>query len=132
MDADYPAVVEEQPVWVAVDDRGDRVVGVLVLEIEPDHLQVDNVAVDPGLQGAGIGSRLLEIAEDAARAAQVSEVRLFTHVLMASNIALYKRRGYVEVERRDEDAFSRVFFTKRLGPTGQGRGPAGGSPTGHR
>ncbi len=113
MDADYSAIVEHQPVWV-VESATGSLVGVLVLAVEPDHLSIDNVAIAPDYQGMGIGSRLLEIAEDEARTADRIEIRLFTHVMMTDNIAWYGRRGYVETHRLAERGFSRAFFTKRL------------------
>lgn len=114
MDADYASMVSALPVWVA--DLDGSLVGVIVMEVAADHLLVDNVAVAPGSQGLGIGSRLLAIAEDEARSAGLDELRLFTHVLMTDNIAYYARRGYVETHRRAERGFSRVFFSKSLGP----------------
>ena len=36
---------------------------------------------------------------------------------MTENLELYPRLGYREVDRREEDGFSRVFFRKRLGPS---------------
>jgi N-acetylglutamate synthase-like GNAT family acetyltransferase len=116
MDADYPTVVETMVVWVA-EDSG-RLVGVIVLEVEAaaDHLLIENVAVSPEAQGLGIGSRLLQIAEDEATAAGLSELRLFTHELMTENLAYYGRRGYVETHRLTENGFSRVFLSKRLAP----------------
>jgi hypothetical protein len=42
-------------------------------------------------------------------------VRLYIHALMARNIALYTKRGYVETDRREEKGFSRVFMAKRVG-----------------
>lgn len=33
---------------------------------------------------------------------------------MTDNLSIYPRLGYVEVERRLEDGFNRVFFEKRL------------------
>ena len=113
MDADYTTIVEQQPVWVAEAGTGSPV-GVLVLAVGPDHLSIENVAVAPDHQGMGIGSRLLDIAEDVARTAGLSEIRLFTHVMMTDNIAFYGRRGYVETHRMAEREFSRVFFTKDL------------------
>jgi ribosomal protein S18 acetylase RimI-like enzyme len=113
MDADYAVVVERQAVWVAVGENGSPV-GVVVLGLEADHLVVDNVAVAPGSQGLGVGTRLLDIAESEAKEAGRTEVRLFTHVMMTDNIAYYGRRGYLETHRLTERGFSRAFFSKRL------------------
>jgi hypothetical protein len=42
------------------------------------------------------------------------EIRLYTNALMAENIALYRRIGYVETARVAEKGFDRVYMTKRL------------------
>jgi N-acetylglutamate synthase-like GNAT family acetyltransferase len=112
MDADYRAAITDDVVWLAEQDA--RIVAVIVLHAERDHLVVENVAVDPDRQGDGIGSALLGIAEDEAARLGLRQIRLFTHELMAANIAYYGRRGYVETHRQAEHGFSRVFFTKEL------------------
>jgi N-acetylglutamate synthase-like GNAT family acetyltransferase len=111
MDADYPALIAAGQVWVAVDSG---VVGVIVLDHQGDYLQIDNVAVAPERQGTGVGTALLDFAEDRARAVGVPELRLFTHALMTENQAYYTRRGYVQTARTLDDGFDRVFFAKQL------------------
>lgn len=111
--ADYEAAVRDRDVRVALDEAGG-VIGVLVLEHAEDHLLVENVAVVPAYQGTGVGRRLLDLAEQTARDLGLGEVRLFTHRLMARNIALYLSRGYAETHRETQDGFDRVFMTKRL------------------
>jgi len=41
-------------------------------------------------------------------------VHLYTNEKMTDNLSIYPRLGYVEVARRHEDGFDRVFFEKRL------------------
>src|SRR3712207_6382164 len=101
MTADYDEIAGSGRAWLA--EEGDRIVGLLVLEAAEDHLLVENLAVAPGHQGRGLGSRLLRFAEDQARARGLHEVRLFTHVTMTENQAYYPRRGYVRT-RRDGEA----------------------------
>jgi ribosomal protein S18 acetylase RimI-like enzyme len=113
MTADYLAAVGAGRVWVAVDPAG-TVVGVAVLVPDDDHLLLDTIAVAPGRRRSGVGRRLLELADERARAAGLPEVRLYTHELMAENIAYYPRHGYVETHRAAEHGFQRVFFTRRL------------------
>ena len=112
MDTDYAEKVAQGQVSVA-EDAG-AVVGLIVLVPEPDHLLVENVAVHPGRQGEGIGRALLDFAEEAAHQAGTPVLRLYTHVLMTENRALYARIGYEETHRRTDDGFERVFFVKRL------------------
>ncbi|GAB2571312.1 acetyltransferase [Paractinoplanes abujensis] len=112
MTADYDAIVAAGRCWVAVD--ADTIVGMIHLETQSDHLEVETIAVSPAAQGRGVGARLLAFADQRARELGLPEVRLCTNVAMVENIAYYPRRGYVETHRQREDGFSRVFFTKVL------------------
>jgi ribosomal protein S18 acetylase RimI-like enzyme len=112
MTADYAAAVRSGLTWAAVLDG--EIVGLLVLEVAPDHLLLENVAVLPSAQRTGVGARLLALAEDQARARGLAEIRLYTNEAMTENLAYYPRRGYAETHRAEQDGFRRVFFSKRL------------------
>lgn len=110
MDDDYAEKVREGRVFVA-DDGG--VTGLIVLIAALHHLLVENVAVDPNRQGTGIGRALLTYAETYAREHGLRELRLYTNATMSENLTLYPRLGYIEIDRRTEDGFQRVFFSKK-------------------
>lgn len=112
MTDDYAATVAEADVWVAEADG--ELAGFVVVRPAGDYLLVENVAVAPAFQGAGLGRRLLEAAEVRARAAGLSELRLYTNVVMTENLAYYPRLGYRETHRANEDGYERVFFAKHL------------------
>jgi ribosomal protein S18 acetylase RimI-like enzyme len=109
---DYAERVREADAFVAVDEAG--VAGLIVLERQPDHVLIDNVAVDPDRQGTGVGRALLTHAEEFARALGVDEVRLYTNVAMTRNQSIYAHLGYREDRGRIEAEFQRVYFTKPL------------------
>jgi GNAT superfamily N-acetyltransferase len=111
--ADYPGAVAGGEVWVAESDG--VVAGLLVLVAKPDHLLLENVAVDPAAQGTGVGARLVATAEEQAAELGLAEIRLYTNVAMIENLAYYPRRGYVETHRGRENGFERVYFSKRIG-----------------
>jgi len=94
--------------------ENSSIVGVIVTVAEPDHLMIENVAVARAAQGRGHGRTLLEHAEQQARSLGLPQVRLYTNAAMTENLAMYPRLGYVEVARRSEDGFERVYFTKDL------------------
>jgi ribosomal protein S18 acetylase RimI-like enzyme len=113
MDEDYGAVVRDGHAFVA-DVEGD-IAGLLVLVPCDDHLLIENVAVEPARQSQGIGQALMAHAERRAGELGLGELRLYTHVKMTENRALYARLGYREDEERVEEGFARVFMSKRLG-----------------
>ncbi len=81
---------------------------------QPDALLLDNVAVAPEAQGRGIGRALIAFAEAEARRRGHRQIRLYTHVLMTENIALYTRLGFAETGRVSEKGFQRVYMEKPL------------------
>jgi GNAT superfamily N-acetyltransferase len=116
MDDDHAAQVAQvagEEVWLAELDGA--VAGVLVLVPGDDHLLLHNVAVDPAHHGAGLGTALLDLAEERARTLGLGAVRLYTHVPMTENQARYERRGYVETHRGGPPGLARVHYEKRLG-----------------
>jgi ribosomal protein S18 acetylase RimI-like enzyme len=112
MDDDYDERIRASSVFVADDDG---VVGLIVLVATPDHLLIENVAVDPDHQRAGVGRALLSLAEDYAGELGLARLRLYTNVAMVENIRLYTRLGYEEDHRHIGDGFQRVYMSKRLG-----------------
>jgi ribosomal protein S18 acetylase RimI-like enzyme len=112
MDTDYAAAVADTEAWVASVDG--EVVGFVLLASEGDAMLLENVAVLPSHHGQGIGRALLVLAEERARAAGLSSIRLYTHVTMVENQRLYERLGYVETHRAGEHGFTRVFYEKSL------------------
>ena len=107
---DYPALVVAGEVSVCAE--GDAIAGILVLQDQPDHLLLDNIAVAPAWQGKGAGRMLLDFADAEARRRGFGELRLYTHVMMHENIALYTRLGWEEYARGEQAGFQRVFMRK--------------------
>lgn len=110
---DYRASIAAERVHVIEHDAAVR--GVLVLIPEAETMLLDNVAVDPAAQGAGLGRRMLAFAEAAAGAAGFRTIRLYTNEAMTENVGLYSGLGWVETHRGEENGFRRVYFVKRLG-----------------
>ncbi|MFF1545757.1 GNAT family N-acetyltransferase [Streptomyces sp. NPDC058291] len=116
MEADHAANVAAGKVFVTGDPGGGAaVVGLVVVEAFADHLFLDSVAVHPDAHGRGVGRRLLHFVDAHARALGLSEVRLFTHVMMWENQRIYPRYGYELVERRADGPYERLHYRKRLG-----------------
>ena len=111
---DYAALISNEVVHVATHDG--RLVGLIVMWPQEDHLYVDNVAVLPETQGTGVGSALLGFADQEAQRVGLSEIRLYTHEKMVENIQYYPRRGFRETHRATDAGYQRVYFSRRLDP----------------
>jgi ribosomal protein S18 acetylase RimI-like enzyme len=109
---DYARRIADGQAWV-LEDAG-RIVGILVLEEQADAFLLDNIAVRPECQGSGHGRALMAFAEVEAMRRGWQEIRLYTHVLMTENQALYRRLGYVETGRVTEKGFDRVYMQLTL------------------
>ena len=109
---DYDQVVCDHRAYVIEEDG--EILGALVLIEKEEGLLFDNIAVQPERQGEGIGRRLMEHAESEARRLGYGHLDLYTHERMTENVAMYERIGYVEVDRRTERGFPRVYMRKRL------------------
>ena len=113
MTADFAARIAAGHVYVAADGR-DVFQGFVVFYQEGDHILLENVAVLPDVAGRGIGKALIGFCEDAAGRCGFRAVHLYTNEKMADNLAIYPRLGYVEVGRRTENGFNRIYFQKTL------------------
>ena len=111
MSADFSAQITRGWVRVAVDDSG-HLSGYIVFYPTGETMFLESVAVTPDASGQGVGKTLIALCEDCARATGLRAVRLYTNARMTENLALYPRLGYVEIDRREEDGFDRVWFEK--------------------
>jgi len=111
---DYRRLIERGAVSV-LEEPGGAFAAIIVLVPKADHLLLDNIAVRPDRQGGGLGRRLIAFAESEARRLGHAELRLYTHVTMTENIALYARLGFVETGSGREAGYDRVFMTKPIG-----------------
>ncbi len=109
---DYARVIAAHRVWLL--QMEDEVAGVLVLMEGDGHLLLDNIAVHPDRHGQGLGGKLLALADREATRLGYGELRLYTHVTMTENVALYQAKGWTITGQGVEDGYERIFMTKRL------------------
>jgi ribosomal protein S18 acetylase RimI-like enzyme len=109
---DYSALIAQCDVTVV--ERDGTVVALLVVKEATEGFLLDNIAVAPSAQGAGVGRYLLALAEDKARAAGYDSIYLYTQEIMTENQALYERIGYAEYARRTEIGLNRIYMRKQL------------------
>ena len=107
---DYGPSVQAGTTWVT----GSPIIAVLTLYPRDDHLYVENIAVAPSAQGRGLGRALMEFAEQEAARRGLRRMALVTNEAMTENQVIYARLGYVEIERRTEDGYRRVYMEKPL------------------
>lgn len=97
-----------------VSDAEAGILGILILIDTDEYLLLDNVATAPGAQGQGVGRQLVSFAESEARRRGYGEIRLYTHIVMADNVAYYENLGWEETHRGEQAGYQRIFMRKRL------------------
>ena len=112
MVADFAASIERGHLLVI--DQDDAVAGFVVYYEKIGCVHLENVAVNPDFQKRGIGKKLINFVEKQARADGYSRIELYTNAKMTENLGLYPRLGYREFDRRIENGFDRVYFSKVL------------------
>jgi ribosomal protein S18 acetylase RimI-like enzyme len=105
--------VSRHDVFVLTVD--EKVVGALVLVKQQRALLLDNIAVHhPDYQGRGFGRKLIAFAEQRVKSTGLALLTLYTNEQMTENIGLYKRLGFVEIERKIEQGYRRVYMQKTV------------------
>ena len=70
--------------------------------------------VAPQFRGHGLAGRLMDAAEAHALQAGLDWIYLDSRAEMTTAIALYRRRGYEEIPRFNDNAEAAIFLRKRL------------------
>lgn len=85
---------------VQVASDGERIVGLAMVSLRPELLSkapsahLEAIAVAPGCEGQGLGRRLLQAAEDDARAQGARSMSLHVFAVNTRARRLYERAGY--------------------------------------
>jgi len=101
----------------AVAELGGRVVGYLCLTVLLDEAEILDVAVDPALQGRGIGAQLVQWACDEAIRRGAALLLLEVRATSQPAIALYERFGFKQTGLRKgyyEENIDAVLMDKML------------------
>lgn len=76
--------------------------------------EIKRLWVAPAARGFGLARRLMQAAEDAARALAITTLRLDTNSALPEALALYQSSGWVEIDRFNDDPYPDYFFEKAL------------------
>ncbi len=115
MTADYDVVVRDHRVDLLY--IGGRLAALIEMIDQGDRLLIENLAVAPGYQRHGLGTRLLAHAEEVAAALGHDRIGLYTNQRFEGNVALYSRTGYrIDSEEPIDGGLVRVNMSKTLAP----------------
>jgi DNA-binding MarR family transcriptional regulator/GNAT superfamily N-acetyltransferase len=89
-------------------------VGCGALKCHRDFGEIKRMWVAPSARGLGIGRRILLRLEEIAREQRVPLLRLETNKTLTEAQSLYRRNGYTEVPRFNDEPYAHHWFQKRL------------------
>ncbi|MBT3557651.1 MAG: GNAT family N-acetyltransferase [Rhodospirillales bacterium] len=114
MDANFGLHINRAEAYV--DETDGNICGFIVQFGTPEGWFIENVAVDPTLQGRGLGQEMLSDAEQRCQQAGKDRVYLYTNEAMTETCAWYLKNGYSETHRIMESGFNRIYLEKRIAP----------------
>jgi DNA-binding MarR family transcriptional regulator/GNAT superfamily N-acetyltransferase len=76
--------------------------------------EIKRLWVAPSARGLGLGRRLMEAAENAARELGIKVLRLDTNSALPEAGQLYRTSGWTEIDRFNDDPYPDLFFEKRI------------------
>lgn len=71
-----------------------KIIGSVYLEKQDDKIYLGMLTVSPELQGGGVGKKLMQAAEDFAKASGIAKIAMTVISVRKELIEYYERRGY--------------------------------------
>jgi ribosomal protein S18 acetylase RimI-like enzyme len=101
--------------WIAY--LAEKAVGCVVLRDLPSipgAAECKRLYVQPSARGHHIADKLMDALEEFARAQGLSAIYLDSYHDLKAAIALYRKRGYTECERYNDNPQATIFLRKHL------------------
>ena len=89
-------------------------IGCVGLKGGKDYAEVKRLWVALSARGLGLAKRLMTAIEDTARQLGIATLRLDTNRALPEAIALYRKSGWTEIDRFNDDPYPDFFFEKHL------------------
>ena len=102
-------------VLLVVESPAGEIVGTAgVRRLEPRVGEIKRMWIRPGLQGLGLGRRLIDRCLEEARALHFLAVRLDTERRMQAALHLYRSRGFIEIPDYNGNPRAQVWMERKL------------------
>ncbi|HEY4152042.1 MAG TPA: GNAT family N-acetyltransferase [Pseudolysinimonas sp.] len=85
-----------------------------VVWISGTTAEIKRMWVDPAWRGHGLATRLLAYLEQASLASGRATVRLDTNPVLLEAIAMYRKNGYRDTERYNDNPYAGLWFEKTV------------------
>ncbi len=112
----FAGLREPSGAFVLVYDDQGRAVGCGGLQVIGAGIgEIKRVWVSETARGQGVASGIVAWLEARAASAGYDTIRLDTNGVLTEAHALYRRHGYVEIDRYNDNPYAELFFEKHLG-----------------
>lgn len=79
-----------------------------------NRAEIKRMWIAPAARGLGLAHRLMITAEDSARDLGIDTLRLDTNSTLFEAVSLYRKMGWTEIDRFNDDPYPDLFFEKQL------------------
>jgi DNA-binding MarR family transcriptional regulator len=112
-----PAAMSPPKGWFVIARLDGRPVGCGALKrLDATTGEIKRVWCDEDARGMGVATRIVDCLETLARDAGFDRVRLDTNRVLTEAHALYRKRGYAEIARYNDNPYAHHWFEKQLRP----------------
>lgn len=85
-----------------------------LLRLDDETAEIKRMWIAPEVRGLGLARRMLDQLESVALEWKFRRVRLDTNRALTEAQALYRRQGYAEIERYNDNPYAHCWFEKAL------------------
>ena len=118
LSAYYSAAPDKRAYFILVDDDGALAGGIGLAEFPlfENCAELQKLYLSDAVKGHGLGYRLIEKIEEAARELGYSQIYLETHTNLRAALHIYEKSGYVAIDKPEAVVHATMnrFFIKQL------------------
>jgi N-acetylglutamate synthase-like GNAT family acetyltransferase len=107
-------LIPPQGAFLMAYHRGRAVGCGAVRRLGPDVAELKRLYVDPDARGLGLGERMMQAMEDAARVSGYTTVRLDTDPCLEEAQILFEQRGYRQIPPYNDNPNASAWWEKDL------------------
>ena len=78
------------------------------------YAEIKRLWTAPAARGMGLAHRLMDEIEVRAKALGIATLRLDSNRALHEAVAFYRKRGWSEIDRYNDDPYPDLFFEKHL------------------
>ena len=97
-----------------VDFEGKTVGTMSLIYVEPGIYEFTKMAVDPSVQGKGVGKQMMEDVIAFAKAEKFKSLILYSNTILENAIHIYKKYGFAEIPLETDSNYERSNIKMEL------------------